>query len=106
MSDIVSDLGLDDQNLKWYQFAACNNMETNWFYDIYETDAHVAAQADNVCLHCPVAKRCLTEGLAGKEYGVWGGVYLNLGRPDKSANSHKTDEVWAALESIHGRRII
>lgn len=106
MSDIVSDLGLDETNLKWYQFAACNNMETNWFYDLYETDVQIARQADNVCLHCPVAKMCLAEGLAGREFGVWGGVYLNLGRPDKSANSHKTEDVWKALEGVHGRRII
>jgi hypothetical protein len=106
MSDIISDLGLDHEDVKWYQFAACNNMETNWFYDNYETDVHVAKQTDNVCLHCPVAKRCLAEGISNREFGVWGGVYLNLGRVDKSANSHKTEYVWDSLRGIHGRRII
>jgi hypothetical protein len=44
--------------------------------------------------------------MTNKEFGVWGGVYLNLGRVDKSANSHKTDEVWQALEDIHEKRLI
>lgn len=106
MSDIISDLGLDEDYLKWYQFAACNNMETNWFYDTYESDVHVARQTDNVCLHCPVAKRCFIEGTSNKEFGVWGGVYLNLGRIDKSSNSHKTDETWSLLKDIHGEHLI
>lgn len=106
MSDIVSDLGLDETNLKWYQFAACSNMETNWFYDLYETDVQIAKQADNVCLHCPVAKICFREGVRGKEYGVWGGVYLNIGRIDRSANSHKTEEVWDRLREIHDERLV
>jgi hypothetical protein len=106
MSDIISGLGLDEDNIKWYQFAACNNMDTNWFYDIYETDIHIAKQADKVCLHCPVAKNCFNEGVSGREFGVWGGVYLNLGRIDKSSNSHKTEEVWNELEGLHGERLL
>ena len=106
MSNIISDLGLDEDNVKWYQFAACSNMDTNWFYDTYETDVHVAKQVDIICIHCPVAHDCLKEGINGREFGVWGGVYLNLGRVDKSANSHKTYETWSVLEDIHGTSIV
>lgn len=106
MSDIINELGLDEDNVKWYQFAACNNMETNWFYDTYETDVHIAKQADNVCVHCPVARQCLKEGISNREFGVWGGVYLNLGRVEKASNSHKTDEVWDSLRKIHGKGLI
>lgn len=106
MSDIIAELGLDEDDVKWYQFAACNNMETNWFYDNYETDIHIAKQTDNVCLHCPVAKRCLSEGMSNREFGVWGGVYLNLGRVDKTANSHKDDATWKRLEDIHDKRLV
>ena len=102
MSDIVSDLGLDEDDLRWYQFAACNNMETNWFYDLYETDIHIAKQVDQLCYHCPVSNTCLVEGKRNKEFGVWGGIYLDLGRIDKPANSHKERQDWERLEGIHG----
>lgn len=106
MSDIISDLGLDEDDIRWYQFAACNNMETNWFYDFYETDVQIAKQTDNVCLHCPVIKMCLAEGFKNKEYGVWGGIYLSRGKIDRAANAHKTPEVWSELEEIHGSSIL
>lgn len=106
MSSIISDLGLDEDDIKWYQFAACNNMETNWFYDLYETDIHIAKQTDEVCLHCPVARACLKEGISNREFGVWGGVYLNLGRIEKTSNSHKTEAVWENLRKMHGSSIV
>jgi hypothetical protein len=106
MSDIIAEMGLDEEDLKWYQFAACNNMETNWFYDLYETDVHVAKQADTICLHCPVIKTCLKEGIRGREFGVWGGIHLNLGRVEKSTNAHKTEEVWSSLRELHGSSIV
>lgn len=105
MPDIIEQMGLDHDNLKWYQIAACNSMDINWFYDNYETDIYTAKQVDNVCMHCPVAKKCLQEGIKNKEYGVWGGIYLHLGRIDKSSNSHKEPEVWKKLSRIHGRKI-
>ena len=105
MPDIISDMGLNEDELKWYQLAACKNMEINWFYDSYESDIHIAKQADEVCLHCPVVKTCFKQGKLNKEYGVWGGVYLHLGRVDKSANVHKTDETWKRLGEIHGSNI-
>jgi len=106
MSDIISDLGLDEHDVRWYQFAACNNMDTDWFYDLYETDVHIAEQVDNVCMHCPVAKTCFEEGVKNREFGVWGGTYLNLGRIDKSANSHKTEDTWEKIKEIHAKRIV
>lgn len=102
MSDIISDMGLSKNELKWHQLAACINMETNWFYDIYESDMHTAKQVDEVCMHCPVNKICYQEGRRNKEYGVWGGVFLHLGQIDRAANSHKEEEVWRKLEKIHG----
>ena len=106
MSDIISDLGLDEENLRWYQFAACNSMETNLFYDLYETDIHIARQVDQICYHCPVSSTCLNEGIDNREFGVWGGIYLDLGRVDKTSNSHKEEEDWTKLEKIHDRRFV
>lgn len=100
---ILSELGIEAEDLRWYHLAACNNMHVNLFYDDYEVDEIVAANTDQTCLSCPVIRQCLNEGIANKERGVWGGVYLHLGRVDKVNNDHKTDEVWEQLEGIHGR---
>lgn len=103
MSDLISELGLEEDNLKWYQLAACKNMHVNYFYDTYETDSESARQIDQMCIHCPVVKFCYEEGVSNKEKGVWGGVYLNLGRVDSDYNKHKTQEDWDKLRKIHGK---
>ena len=106
MSNLIEELGLEEDRVEWYHLAACKNMSINWFYDDYETSKAHAEQVDQICLSCPVSKFCLEEGIANKEYGVWGGVYLNLGRIDKDQNSHKTPEHWKKLRKIHGRTSI
>ena len=42
----------------------------------------------------------------GKEKGVWGGVYMDLGRTDHDYNKHKTPEDWKALKKLHGKNIL
>lgn len=106
MSNIIEELGLDPDNLKWYQLAACAGADINLFYDNYESDRYIAEQIDEMCLHCPVVKQCYNEGVSNKERGVWGGVYLDLGRVDKENNIHKTPDVWKRLKKIHGTGIL
>jgi hypothetical protein len=96
-------IGIDEQDLKWYHLAACNQMPINWFYDDYETDKELAKQVDQICMHCPVIKQCHAEGVAKKEKGVRGGVYMDLGRPDKQHNEHKDPETWKKLKKLHGK---
>jgi hypothetical protein len=96
-------IGIDEQDLKWYHLAACNNMPINWFYDDYETDVELAKQVDQICMHCPVIQQCHAEGVQNKEKGVRGGVYMDLGRPDKQHNAHKEPEVWKRLKKLHGK---
>jgi hypothetical protein len=103
MTNIINKLGIDELDLKWYHFAACNNMPINWFYDEYESDKETAKQVDQVCLHCPVIKQCHKEGVQNKEKGVWGGVFMDLGRPDKQHNEHKDPETWKRLKKLHGK---
>jgi hypothetical protein len=103
MTNIINKLGIDELDLKWYHFAACNNMPINWFYDEYESDKETAKQVDQVCLHCPVIKQCHKEGVQNKEKGVWGGVFMDLGRPDKQYNEHKDPETWKRLKKLHGK---
>ena len=106
MSQILKELGIDEEDVKWYHLAACKNMHINWFYDDYENDKILAETTDQVCLNCPVAKQCYLDGVSYKEDGVRGGIYLNLGRVDKQNNSHKTKEVWARLKKIHGKNFL
>ena len=93
MSDVQEVLGIDLEHLEWQDLALCDGtMETNMFYDFYESDEQVAKVVDEVCLSCPVMAQCLSRGMENNEWGVWGGVYLVSGRPDANKNSHKTDE--------------
>ena len=103
MPTLFEKLGLDEQDLKWYHLAACKNMPINWFYDDYEIDKELAKQVDQICMHCPVIKQCHAEGIENKEKGVRGGVYMDLGRPDKQHNSHKDPEIWKQLKKLHGK---
>ena len=107
MSNILKELGIDAEDIKWYHLSACKNMPINWFFDDYENDKVVAANTDQVCLSCPVVKQCFNDALKDKEFaGVRGGVYFNIGRIDKQHNSHKTKEIWAQLKKIHGKDIL
>ena len=116
--DILQALGIDKEDLQWYHLAACNGMiqsihqnnktdkptsDFDPFFDAYESDQIVAQATDQMCLSCPVIKQCYREGVTQKGVGVWGGVYLNLGKPDKKFNAHKTPEVWKAVRKIHGK---
>jgi hypothetical protein len=76
-------------------------MDTNLFFDRYESDINIAKNIDEACLSCPVIKICHDEGIANDEYGVWGGVYLASGAVDKARNAHKTKEVWKRIKEKH-----
>ena len=106
MPGLFSHLGIDEVDIKWYHLSACRNMSINWFYDDYESDKELAKQIDQVCLHCPVIQQCHKQGVLGKEKGVWGGVYMDLGRTDKQNNTHKEPEIWKQLKKIHGKNIV
>lgn len=117
MSNIIEQLGIDAEDFQWYHLAACANLMESIrkrvpkgqahnhdpFYDAYESDQQVAMQTDEMCLSCPVIKWCYLEGVNGKEKGVWGGIYLDLGRVDETYNQHKTPETWKKLKKIHGK---
>ena len=103
MSSILNEMGLDAEDVKWYHLSACNGTFINWFYDDYETDKILAKTVDQVCINCPVVTNCYKEGVKNKEKGVWGGIYMDLGRPDKQNNLHKDPEVLKQLKKLHGK---
>lgn len=89
---LLDELGIDPDDFTWQKLSTCQGAETNLFFDKYEEDEVVREQIDAMCSVCPVRRECLISGLQEKEFGVWGGVYLDgYGRPDKNKNSHKPE---------------
>lgn len=102
MSNILNDLGLEENDFKWFDMAICRGMDTNLFYDKYESDPIIASSIDEACLSCPVSKDCFESGTMNNDHGVWGGVYLNSGEIDKIKNIHKTKEFWQKIKTKNG----
>lgn len=102
MSSILSDLGVDEDDFDWYHLAICRGMDTNLFYDKYESDLNIAKSIDEACLSCPVSKMCYEAGVENDEHGIWGGIYLNAGSIDKARNLHKTQENWKLIRRKNG----
>jgi hypothetical protein len=46
-------------------------------------------------MQCPLARKCFANGVSGKEWGVWAGVYLEDGKISREFNNHKTKADWA-----------
>ena len=80
---------------KWKDLASCKDYDTNIFFDKYEEDEDLRLAVDELCMSCPVAKTCFAVGISQKEWGIWGGVYLENGIISKEFNSHKTKTDWA-----------
>jgi hypothetical protein len=101
---ILSELGIDPDDLRWESLAACQNMDRDWFFDLDPDDPDqtrqtysdpvIAVAVDTTCMSCPVINECLNEGIENKRWGVWGGVYLTDGSITGRLNKHKTEEVW------------
>jgi len=98
MSNILNSLGVETDELDWFHLAACSGMDTNLFFDKYESDINIAKNIDQACLSCPVRKICYEAGVENNEHGVWGGIYLSAGSIDKTRNLHKTKEIWKLLK--------
>ena len=79
----------------WKDNAACLGLENNLFFDKYEDDVAVRPIVDSICASCPVRKTCFAVGVSSKEWGVWGGVYVEGGEISREFNNHKTKSHWA-----------
>lgn len=106
MSSVLSELGLDLDDIEWQDLSLCKGIATNDFYDNYETRESVARVVDEACLSCPVMAQCLQAGTENGEWGVWGGIYLVSGKPDMNKNSHKTPEIWNAIKERIGESVL
>jgi len=99
MSNILNELDSDEQSIRWWHLAACKGIDTNLFFDKYESDVNMAKAIDQCCLSCPVIAMCNKSGVENNEYGVWGGVYLSSGLIDKMKNVHKTKDIWKQIRA-------
>lgn len=81
----------------WKDDATCLGYDTNLFFDKYEEDESLRPAIDNICLSCPVLKNCFAVGISNKEWGVWGGVYLENGKFSREFNKHKNKKNWGQV---------
>lgn len=80
---------------EWKEDGLCREYDTNLFFDKYEEDIDLRPAIDNLCSTCPVARICFAVGVSQKEWGVWGGIYIENGKPSREFNRHRTKEDWA-----------
>ena len=81
----------------WKDQSSCLDIDTNVFFDKYEEDISSRPIVDSLCISCPVANKCFAVGVSGKEWGVWGGIYLADGLVSKEFNNHKTKNDWGNI---------
>lgn len=78
----------------WQDNAKCMDQDVSIFFEIYEDNPKTRKTIDGICSECPVRKRCFAQGVSGKEWGIWGGVYLEDGLPSKEFNNHRSKDDW------------
>lgn len=81
----------------WKDNGLCFDTETNLYFEKYEDQEIDRKVVDSMCAICPVKKICFANGISGKEWGVWGGVYLEAGEISREFNRHKTKKDWFTL---------
>jgi hypothetical protein len=80
---------------KWKESSACKDYDFNLFFDKYENDEKLRPAIQKVCDGCPVQRQCFAVGVSQKEWGVWGGIYLENGGISREFNKHRDRENWA-----------
>ena len=79
---------------QWKESASCYDYDTNLFFDKYEEDQLLRPAIDKLCSDCPVRKECFAVGVSQKEWGIWGGIYLENGQISKEFSDHRTKQQW------------
>lgn len=81
----------------WKDNALCLGSDTNIFFEQYEDNEESREAIDSLCQSCPVQKTCFAVGVSGKEWGVWGGIYLENGEISREFSKHRSKEKWGEM---------
>lgn len=79
---------------EWKLDGSCLNYDTTLFFEQYEDVPEIRPAIDKLCKSCPIAKTCFAYAISNKEWGVWGGIYLEGGKLSREFNRHKTKKDW------------
>jgi len=79
----------------WKDQGSCVNYDVNLFFDTYEENEKIRPAIEKLCSECPVARTCFAVGISQKEYGIWGGIYLEKGKISREFGKHRNKEDWA-----------
>lgn len=80
---------------RWKDDGVCRDYDRDLFFDDYEENLEVRPVIDALCSNCPVLRQCFAVGISQKEWGVWGGIYLENGKISREFNRHRTKQDWA-----------
>lgn len=80
---------------EWKDSASCKDYDVNLFFDKYEEEVNIRPAISSICSGCPVARKCFAIGVSQKEWGVWGGIYLENGKISREFNRHRSKKDWA-----------
>jgi hypothetical protein len=79
---------------KWKNKASCLDYDTNLFFEKYEEDESLRPAIESICEGCPVQRECFAVGVSQKEWGVWGGIYLENGNISREFGKHRSKQDW------------
>ena len=79
----------------WKNDSACHGMDTNTFFDEYEENPETRSFVDSICAQCPVRKQCFASAVTNKGWGVWGGIYFEIGKISREFNNHRSKQEWS-----------
>lgn len=79
----------------WKDQGSCVSYDVNLFFDKYEESEKLRPAVESICAACPVARMCFAVGISQKEYGIWGGVYLEKGKVSREFGRHRSKSDWA-----------
>jgi len=79
---------------EWKDQGSCRDYDTNLFFDKYEDEIELRPAIDKLCSECPMLRQCFAVGVSQKEWGVWGGIFLENGKISREFSRHRTKEQW------------
>jgi hypothetical protein len=83
--------------------AACDGMDTNFFYPVGEDNEdnlwakdNVYPQLRKICEECDVLEKCRDWAIKHEEYGFWGGMSTYERRKYRKKYAIRLEQPWAA----------